>query len=131
MAKQQATDLLKEQIRLLEIRQAEEGKLLKNQFLLTYESLKPINLLKSSASEFASSAELRETILESSAILISGFISKKMMSVSNEGPLMKLLSSLLQLGATNLIIKFSDQIQDFVLGFADRFLNNPKQKSAE
>jgi hypothetical protein len=38
MGKQSATDSLKESIRLLEIRQAEEGKLFKEQFKVTNES---------------------------------------------------------------------------------------------
>ena len=45
----QKTDLsagLREAIVVLEKRQATEGKILKEQFMLAYESMKPINLIK-------------------------------------------------------------------------------------
>jgi len=128
MAKHNSTEILKEKIRLLEIRQAEEGQLLKSQFNVTVESLKPINLLKDAAGEFTSSVELRETVLESSAILVAGFISKKIMDSTNGGPLIKLLTSLLQLGTTGLIGKYSVQIQDFILGLVDRLLKQPEKE---
>jgi hypothetical protein len=131
MAKQNSTEILKEQIRLLEIRQAEEGKILKLHFELTVESLKPVNLLKNAAKEFSSSSELRETVLESSAILVAGFISKKIMDSTKGGPLIKLLTSLLQLGATGLIGKYGYQIQDFVMGMVDRLLNRPNEDQPE
>jgi hypothetical protein len=129
MAKQNSTEQLKEKIRLLEIRQADEGNMLKAQFNVTVESLKPINLLKGAAQEFASSAELRETVFESSAIVVAGFLSKKIMDSTKGGPLIKLLTSLLQLGTTGLIGKYSVQIQDFVLGLVDRFLNKTDEKT--
>jgi|WetSurMetagenome_2_1015567.scaffolds.fasta_scaffold56048_4 hypothetical protein len=131
MAKQNSTEQLKEKIRLLEIRQAEEGKMLRAQFDVTVESLKPVNLLKNAAQEFTSSAELRETILESSAIVVAGFISKKLLNLTKGGPLLRLISSLLQLSTTGLINKYSVQIQDFLLGKLERLLinfNKEKQK---
>jgi hypothetical protein len=131
MAKQKSTEQLKEKIRLLEIRQTEEGKILKEQFNVTVESLKPINLLKDAAKEYASSAELRETVLESSAIVVAGFLSKKIMDSTKGGSLIKLLTSLLQLGTTGLISKYSVQIQDFVLGMVDRLLKKPAEGKTE
>jgi hypothetical protein len=128
MAKQHSTERLKEQIRLLEIRQAEEGKLFKTQFEVTVQSLRPINLLKSASKEFASSSELRETVLESSAILVAGFISKKIMDSTKGGPLLRLLSSLLQLGATGLMSKYNVPIQDFLMSWVDRLLRKPNKE---
>jgi len=131
MTKQNSTEILKERISLLEIRQAEEGKMLKAQFAVTVENLKPINLLTNSAKEFASSHELRETVIESSAVLISGLISKKIMDSTNNGPLMKLLTSLLQLGVTGVVSQYSEQIQNFVMGLVDRLLNKTNEQKPE
>lgn len=64
MAKQSAVDSLKESIRLLEIRQAEEGHILKEQFRVTYESLKPANLIKNSLKEITGSAEVKNGLFE-------------------------------------------------------------------
>jgi hypothetical protein len=131
MAKQNSTDILKEKIRLLEIRQAEEGKILKAQFDVTVENLKPVNLLKSAAKEFASSDELRVTLLESSVVLTTGFLSKKIMDSTKGGPFIKLLTSLLQLVAPALVSQYSEQIQNFIMGFVDRFLKKPAKEQPE
>ena len=131
MARQNSTEILKEHIRLLEIRQAEEGKILKAHFEVTVESLKPVNLLKNAAKEFVSSSELRETVLESSAILVAGFISKKIMDSTKGGPLLRLLSSLLQLGATGLLSKYGYKIQDFAIGLVDRLLKKTNKDQPE
>ena len=64
MAKQTAVESLKESIRLLEIQQAEEGKILKEQFKATYESLKLVNLDKSSLSELTNSVEIKNNLFE-------------------------------------------------------------------
>jgi hypothetical protein len=131
MAKLSSTDLLNEKIRLLEIKQADEAKLLKEQLYLTYDGLKPINLLKNSAKEYATSAELRETILESSIILISGLISKKLISLTKGGPLLKLLASFLQLGSITFLTKYSDKIQEFILKLIERFTASAKEDQQE
>lgn len=128
MAQATAIEKLKKQISELETKRTEQGRELKAHLNLTYDRLKPINLLKDSAKEFATSAELRETILESSAILVAGFISKKLSDVGKGNPLVNLLSSFLQLGATNLVAKYSTQIQDFLMGLIVRLL---KTKSKE
>ena len=116
---------------MLEIRQADEGKMLKAQFNVTVESLKPVNLLKSAAQEFTSSAELRETVLESSAIVVAGLISRKLMNLAKGGPLLRLLSSLLQLGATGLLSKYGYQIQDFAKGLVGRLLKKSSKEQLE
>ncbi len=131
MAKQFPSELLKERIRELEIKQADEAKLLKEQLYLTYDGLKPINLIKNSAKEYATSAELRETILESSIILISGLISKKLISLTKGGPLLKLLASFLQLGSITFLTKYSDKIQEFLLKFIERFSKSTEEEKTD
>ncbi|MEI6061771.1 MAG: hypothetical protein WCR72_13785 [Bacteroidota bacterium] len=50
-------------ILLLESRQAEDGRLLKEQFLVAYESMKPINLIKSALADAAGSPDFQDTLL--------------------------------------------------------------------
>ena len=45
---------LKDAIKVLEAQQTEKGRLLKEQLVLTYESLKPVNILKSTLKELFS-----------------------------------------------------------------------------
>jgi hypothetical protein len=50
-----ATEELKNAIRLLEIRQSMNGQLLKEQLVFTYDTLKPANLIRSTLKEVTSS----------------------------------------------------------------------------
>lgn len=131
MEKQNPTQLLKQQISALEIRQAAEGKMLKEHFQKTYESLKPANLIKNSVKDFFFPEGISETVIETSAILISGLISKKIMNSTKIGTTMKLLTSLLQLGATSLITKYSEDIQNFAMNLFDRITHKGKKETAQ
>lgn len=114
MARQSATDSLKESIRLLELRQAEEGKLLKEQFKTAYESLKPANLLKNSLKEIAGSASTINSLLEAVAALFSGYIAQKAVSGSKNNVFARFFGLLLQFGVTKLVANHADTIRDFV-----------------
>jgi len=130
MAKQSSTDLLKEKIRLLEIKQAEEGQLLKGEIFTVYESLKPANLLKSAVKEIASSDELKNTVFETSAALVAGFLAKKIESSGKNKLLMKFFAALLQLGITSAVAASKESINNFVGKILDGFLSARKENSA-
>jgi len=131
MAKQSAVDSLKESIRLLEIRQAEEGKELKKQFRATYESLKPVNLIKSSIRELSNSSEIKNSILETIISVLTGFITKKMFFRSKSNPLMKMFGSVIQYGITNLIAKNAESIRNVFAELIDRFRHLTEDKTSE
>jgi len=131
MEKQNPTQILKQQISALEIKQAEEGKMLKDHFQKTYDSLKPANLIKNSVKDFFYPEGISETVIETSAIIISGLISKKILNSTKIGTTMKLLSSLLQLSATSLITKYSEDIQNFAMNFFDRITHKEKKETAQ
>ena len=61
------TDSLNEAIILLEGKRAKELELLKELFNSGYESLKPINLIKSTFKEVSSSPEIKNNILSASS----------------------------------------------------------------
>jgi hypothetical protein len=130
MAKQTAVESLKESIRLLEIQQAEEGKILKEQFKATYESLKLVNLVKSSLKELTDSVEIKNNLFESIVSIITGYLTKKLMISSNSNPFKKILGALIQLGVTNLVAKNAETIRIYITEFIDRFLH-PKEEVPE
>jgi hypothetical protein len=131
MEKQTAVDSLKESIRVLEIRQIEEGVLFKEQFKLTIESLKPVNLLKSSFKEMIGSVELKNGLFETVISLISGYISKKMITNSKSNPFMKILGGILQFGVTSVVAQNVDNIRDFLSNLIDRFLHKEVEEISE
>jgi hypothetical protein len=94
---------LKNAIQLLEVEQADKGQLVKEQFFITYESLKPVNLLRSSVNDIASSPYLIDNILGAAMGFVSGFVSKKIFIGSSGNKLRQLLGHVLQLGVTNFV----------------------------
>ncbi|MCX6254063.1 MAG: hypothetical protein NTV31_06240 [Bacteroidia bacterium] len=104
---------LKNAIQLLEVDQAIKGQLLKEQFYITYESLKPINLLKNALSEVSTSPYLIDNILGTTMGLVSGYLSKKIFIGSSGNIIRKLIGSVLQFGITNVVAKHSDAIKAF------------------
>ncbi|MCE5345053.1 MAG: hypothetical protein LLG13_02030 [Bacteroidales bacterium] len=109
-----STAALKNAIQLLEAEQAAKGKLLKEQLYLTYESLKPINLLRSALKDISASPYLINDITGTAMSLASGIISKKIIAGKSGNLLRKLLGSVLQLGVTNFMERHSDIIRSFI-----------------
>ena len=101
---------IKNAIQLLEAEQAVKQKLLKDQFHLTYESLKPVNLLKNTIKDISSSPYLVENIIGAAAGLATGFISRKIVVGGSGNLIRKLFGSILQFGVTNLVASHSDGI---------------------
>ncbi len=87
----------------LEARQYTEGILLKEQALLTYESIKPINLIKNIFRESAESDELRGDLLNSSIGLSAGYVSKFLFQGFSGGPVKKILGTAIMFGIKNLV----------------------------
>ena len=131
MAKPNPISSLKESIRLLEIRQAEEGIILKEQFKETFESLKPFNLIKSSIKDLASSTEIKNNLFETVVSIITGYLTKKIMVNSKGGPLMKIVGAMLQYGVTSLVSKNAEKIRILFAVLIERFFNPLEEEIPE
>jgi hypothetical protein len=106
-------DELREAIRLLEIEQKAEGILLKEQFKITYESLKPANLIANTIKELNTNTDFKGDLLNTTLGLAAGYLSKKVVIGNNSGPLKQLLGTFLQMGVSALITKNADSIKSF------------------
>jgi len=102
---------LKNAIQLLEVEQSIKGQLLREQFFLTYESLKPVNLLRSTLSDVASSPYLIENIIGNAMGLATGYLSKKIFIGASGNIFRKLFGSILQFGVTNVVAQHPDAIK--------------------
>jgi len=102
---------LKDAIQQLEFETTIKGQLLKEQLLLTHESLKPVNLIKNALSEVASSPYLVDNILGASVALATGYISKKIVIAGSGNVIRKLFGSILQFGVTNVVAQHTDTIK--------------------
>ncbi len=101
---------LKEAIQQLEIKQAAEGQLLKEQFNITYTSLKPVNLIRT-FTEAAISPDIISNILSATIGLSAGFFSKRIFASNSGNLLKKIIGGTLLFGVTRIVTRKPDIIK--------------------
>ena len=111
MQKINSADNLRQAILELETKQTGEGKILKQQFQLAYESVKPINLIKSTFKEVTASQDLKDNLLNTTVGITAGYLSKKLFEGVSNNPLKKLLGTALMFGITNAVAKNPDAVK--------------------
>jgi hypothetical protein len=104
---------LKNAIQLLEIEQAMNGQLLKEQINATITSIKPVNLFKRAVTDAVSSPFLIDNILNAAIGLASGYLSKKIFIGASGNMFRKLFGSVLQLGVTTAVAEHPGGIRAF------------------
>lgn len=109
---------LREKIKELQIRQVEEGKVLKAQLATTYESLKPINIVKSIVNDAFESKPLREEFVNTAAGYVTGLITKKLIIGSSKNPVLKLFGLGIQLAMTTLMSKNYAAVKEVIAQLA-------------
>ncbi len=122
MENQYTVDSLKQAIKELEIKQKEERVLLKEQLVVTYESLKPSNILKNIIKDFASSENLKNEFVNTAVAVTTGFITKKVIIGKSNNQALKLVGLAIQFGITSLVSKNYDAIKEVVTQFINRML---------
>jgi hypothetical protein len=117
---------LKDAIQLLEAEQSIKGQLLREQLFLTYEGLKPVNLLKNALKEISSTPYLIDNISGTAMGLLGGFLSKKIFVGSSGNLIRKLIGSVLQIGVTNLVAQNSETIKSVGQALIQHFFQKKK-----
>ena len=102
---------LKIAIQILETEQEIKSQLIKEQFILAHESIKPINLLKSTVNDFVTSPNLIDNILGGAVGLASGYLSKKMVIGASGNLFRKLLGVFMQFGVTNVVAQHPEGVR--------------------
>jgi hypothetical protein len=113
MQKVNSEQLLREAILQLEARQVYEQKILRDQFNITYERMKPVNLLKNAFKEVSESPELKNNVMNTSVGLATGYLSKVLFEGASHSPVRKLLGSALMFGITNIVARHPDAVRKF------------------
>lgn len=126
MTKINTVQELRETISLLEIKQSHELDLLKEQFKVTYESLKPVNLIGNTIKELTTQTNLKGHLLNSALGLAAGYLTKKATIGNTHNPIKQLLGTFLQMGVTNLVAKNGDSIKSFGHGLLNQLLRKKK-----
>ena len=117
---------LKDAIQLLEAEQSIKGQLLREQLFLTYEGLKPINLLKNALKEISSTPYLIDNISGTAIGMLGGFLSKKIFVGVSGNLIRKLFGSVLQIGVTNLVAQNSETIKSVGQALIQHFFQKKK-----
>ena len=90
------TEALNQAIIKLNHKRVYELQLLKEQFQIAYESLKPINIIKNTFQEVASSPTVKKSILNTAMGIGAGFLSKKFLIGNSHNPIKKLFGTFLE-----------------------------------
>ena len=109
---------LREKIKELQIRQEEEGKVLQAKLAATYDSLKPINIVKSIVSDVFESKSLREEFVNTAAGYATGLITKKLIIGTSKNPVLKLFGLSIQLAMTTLMSKNYAAVKEIIAQLA-------------
>ncbi|NEW80496.1 MAG: hypothetical protein GZ086_13960 [Gelidibacter sp.] len=105
MEKIQSLSDLEDAIKLLKFKKAEDEQLLKELFYMTYESVKPLNLIKSIFKEPIASQNMKDSLLTTSVGLGAGYLSKLLFQGFVRIPFKNFIGSALMLSVDNLIVK--------------------------
>ena len=105
MKKKTASTDLKETIELLKLREAQQLQVLKEQFHLTYEGLKPMNLIKDGLKSVTATPGIIGTLIKTALGLATGYLSKRVLFGVAQKPIKKILGTLLELGVAGFIAK--------------------------
>jgi len=125
MKKSNELKALEEAINQLKTQRAQELILLRNQFYLTYESLKPINLIKHTFKEASSSTEIKEGVVSNVIGLTTGYFTKAILIGSSANPIKKILGTLLQFTVATLVAQNSDSIKSIGKVVLDKLFKKP------
>jgi hypothetical protein len=106
-----STASLKNAIQLLEVDHNVKGELLKAQFYIVYDSLKPVNFLKSTLHDISSSPLLVDNIMSTTMGIASVFLTNRVFVGASGSLIRKLLGSVLQFGVTNVVAQHPESIK--------------------
>lgn len=117
---------LRKAILQLEIKQSEDKLLLKEQFRISYESMKPVNVFKNSIKDLISSTDLINNLFSASLGLAAGYLTKKAAVGSSHNPLKQIMGVFLQLGVSSVVTKNASGIKSVLLGLLRNNLRKRK-----
>jgi hypothetical protein len=119
---------LKNAILLLEVEQADNWLLLKEQLHITYQSFKPVNILISTLKNLTSSPHLIETIVGTTMGLAVSFIGNGRGVGLSGNIVKKLLGSVLKYGATNVLAHNFETIKSVGQAIIHNILRKKRDK---
>lgn len=122
---------LKAAIASLEERQKEDKKLLKEQAHRTFESFKPVNMIKTTFKEVAASKELKDGMINAALGLVAGFVYNLVIERITNAKLKTFLSTALMAGISAISDKNSDSLKALGNEILNLFKSKKEDKTSE
>jgi hypothetical protein len=119
---------LRKEIAELEITQVSARQDLVVQLRLTYESLRPANLIKHTFKELTTAPDVKLDFLNSIMAMAAGFLSKKLLVGKSHNPLKQVVGTMVQLGVTNLVTRNGNVIKSAAFRILTSFFVKKKDK---
>ncbi len=101
------SELLNQAIESLELQQKNELRDIKNQFEKVCDSIRPINILSETISDFRSMHDVRNNVLTNVVSVATGYLSKRLILGSSQNMFKKIGGYLLQYAVTNFTSKLA------------------------
>lgn len=124
MKNKNPTDSLDEMILHLEKKNVNDLVLLREQFNITYESIKPLNQIKKIFHEITTSPEIKNDVIDNALSLGSGLLIKKIFVGSSHNFFKKTLGTIVEFSIANLVSKHSEQIKIIGNNLIQNFVNS-------
>jgi hypothetical protein len=96
-----------------------------------YLSFKPMNIIKSLINVSKDSSEVKDSVINTTVGISSGFMAKKAFELLSSGPLSKLIGSGIMIGVSNLMSKHPEYIQTALGKLVHVFQKKPNPNSSE
>ena len=115
----------------LEIQRDVQKKILKEHMHRTFESLKPVNLVKNAMQSIITSPEIQRDAVTTAASVAAGYVAKKIVTGNSRDTLRNALGTFLEVGVTNMVATHPEKV-GASLKFLRLLLNgNNKRASKE
>lgn len=131
MGKIKSMSDLEETIQMLERKRDEEVEMMRDVFYLTYESLKPINIIKNLFKESVTPVTVKENLVNTSVGLGFGYLSKILFQSVVKLPFKKFLGSALMLSVENLVAKNPEVVGSLASFISNAFSKKPEKNIVE
>ncbi|HEY9221745.1 MAG TPA: hypothetical protein VIO43_09250 [Lutibacter sp.] len=131
MEKIQSLSELEDAIKLLTLKKAEDEQLLKELFYMSYENVKPINMIKNLFKEPIASQNIKDSLLTTSVGLGAGYLSKLLFQGAVRIPFKNFIGNALMMGVENLIAKNPGIVSTLSSLFLNAFSKKSKKDTDE
>ena len=123
------TDALDELIIATKKQRDYELALLKEQFHTTYESLKPMNIIKNAFGNITASPTVKNDLASGALGIGAGLLSKKILTGNSHNPIRKLLGTVTEVAVAGAVAKSAGGIVAVAGNMLKSFFNKNKSKN--